>query len=386
MKKMSRSILTILCGAMLAASFSGCQNNTAYALNIDGTDIRAGIYILNQQSAINAAYEKFTEENEKVDTEAESFDLFKQTIEGIPAQEWIDKKTAEYCAEIVAVDRLCAELNIELTDEEEDEIDDTVYSAWNEESYYAAYVYGTDTIGEYFESIGVGEKSYKDLQVYYAKSDKLFEYFYGAEGIEAVPEADINKEVTDNYAAVMYFIKNATTKESTEDFLKMLDTKKFEEVYGEHAKAIEIAKIEAAMKEAEEKDKEYTGTKLEDVKLTVPERDTLIKVLKSDATSPSEDFVKDVFKMDANTNKIIKVTSKSTNTDGEQVETTTEYIVQKLDITAEKELYEQYSETARHSLKDEDLKAKITEKAKTLTIVENEAAMNLYQAQNLVKK
>lgn len=386
MKKMSRSILTILCGAMLAASFSGCQNNTAYALNIDGTDIRAGVYILNQQSAINAAYEKFTEENEDVDVEAETFDLFKQTIEGISAKEWIDKKTAEYCAEIVAVDRLCSELKIELSDEELDEIDDTVYSAWNEESYYAAYVYGTDTIGEYFESLGVGEKSYKDLQLYYAKSDKLFEYFYGAEGVEPVPEADIEKEVTDNYAAVMYFSKNATAKETADDFLKMLETKKFEEVYAEHTKAVEIAKIEAAMKDAEEKDKEYTGTKLEDVKLTVPERDTLVKIVNVDATSPSEDFVKDVFKMDADSSKVIKVTTKSTNTEGEQVETTTEYVVMKLDITAEEKIYEQYSETARHTLKDEDLKAKITEKANTLTIVENEAAMNLYNAQNLIKK
>ena len=95
-KVLNKSITTLLCGAMIVAA-AGCGNTTAYPLNIDGVDVRAGIYIMNQQDALSAAQSKLKEEQPDLDTSAEDFDIKKQTIEGIGAEEWIKNKTFELC-------------------------------------------------------------------------------------------------------------------------------------------------------------------------------------------------------------------------------------------------------------------------------------------------
>ena len=94
-KSVSRGILTILCGALIAAGASSCGNNTAYALTVDGQDIRAGIYILKQQEALSEASSKLSEENPDLERKAEDFRT--NNIDGISAEEWIKNKTFEKC-------------------------------------------------------------------------------------------------------------------------------------------------------------------------------------------------------------------------------------------------------------------------------------------------
>ena len=104
-RSVRNSILTILCGAMITAAAS-CATSQTYPVTVDGEKFRAGLYILEQQAAISEAVSKIDEEQPDLDTSADDFDYFKQTVEGQKFGDWVNARALENCREYVAVTRL----------------------------------------------------------------------------------------------------------------------------------------------------------------------------------------------------------------------------------------------------------------------------------------
>ena len=102
---------------------------------------------------------------------------------------------------IVAVHRLCEQNGIALTDEQTKELNEQVNSMWNDENGYAQMLYGTDTVGEYYDSIGIGRDSIKDIYIADDLSNELFLHYYDTDGVTPVSEEDFNAHITENYAA-----------------------------------------------------------------------------------------------------------------------------------------------------------------------------------------
>lgn len=378
MNKMTkRAMAAVLCGA-LALTACSCGNTTGTALTIDGTDIPAGVYICYQMDAYSKAQAALAEAQPDLDMYAEDFDIKAQTIEGVNAEEWIKNKTFELCRNYVAANKAFDEYGLSLTAEQQAEINQYVTSAWKEENMYAQYLYGFDTIGEYYESKGVGEKSYKETQTLYYKQEAVFNHLYGEGGELEVPAEEINAKILSDYALVLSFEVDPAYGKA-QDYVDMLNGgTSFTAAKQAYDQAEAVAEAEEAKKEAEEAGEEYDGTLPEDVVVAEVEESTLKDVVNVNDVAPSESYVKDVFAMANGENKLITVSEDITGADGTTTTAISYYVVKKLDISADAEVMEEYSETVLFDMKSSELEETLKAKGAAYSLTENAAAIKLY--------
>lgn len=378
MNKMTkRAMAAVLCGA-LALTACSCGNTTGTALTIDGTDIPAGVYICYQMDAYSKAQAALAEAQPDLDMYAEDFDIKAQTIEGVNAEEWIKNKTFELCRNYVAANKAFDEYGLSLTAEQQAEINQYVTSAWEEENMYAQYLYGFDTIGEYYESKGVGEKSYKETQTLYYKQEAVFNHLYGEGGELEVPAEEINAKILSDYALVLSFEVDPAYGKA-QDYVDMLNGgTSFTAAKQAYDQAEAVAEAEEAKKEAEEAGEEYDGTLPEDVVVAEVEESTLKDVVNVNDVAPSESYVKDVFAMANGENKLITVSEDITGADGTTTTAISYYVVKKLDISADAEVMEEYSETVLFDMKSSELEETLKAKGAAYSLTENAAAIKLY--------
>lgn len=386
MNKMTkRAMAAVLCGA-LALSACSCSNTTGTALTIDGTEIPAGVYICYQMDALGQAQTVLTEEQPDLDMSAEDFDIKAHTIEGVKAEEWIKNKTVELCRNYVAANKAFDEYGLSLEAHEKDEIKNTVNAAWEEENIYAQYIYGYDTIGEYYESLGVGKSSYEKIQTLFYKQQAVFEHLYGEGGELEVSAEELNAKILSDYALVLSFEVDPAYGKA-QDYVDMLNNgTSFTAAKQAYDEAEAVAEAEEAKKEAEEAGEEYDGTLPEDVVVAEVEEAALKDVINVNDTAPSESYVKDVFAMANGENKLITVSEETTAADGTTSTAISYYVVKKLDISADAEVMEQYSETVLYDLKSGELEETFKTKGAAYSVTENAAAIKLYTIDKLKKQ
>jgi len=372
-----RAAAAVLCGA-LAVTACGCGANTTTALTIDGTEIPAGVYISYQMDALSEAQSVLAEEQPDLDMTAEGFDFKKQTIEGVAAEEWVKNKTVELCRTYVASNRMFDEYGLSLTAEQKAELSAYVKSTWDEENMYAQYIYGFDTLGEYYETLGVGEKSFEAIQTIYNKQEALFNHIYGEGGELEVPAEEINAKILSDYALVLSFEVDPAYGKA-QDYVDMLNGgTSFTAAKQAYDQAEAVAEAEEAKKEAEEAGEEYDGTLPEDVVVAEVEESTLEDVVNVNDVAPSESYVKDVFAMANGENKLITVSEDITGADGTTTTAISYYVVKKLDISADAEVMEEYSETVLFDMKSSELEETLKAKGAAYSLTENAAAIKLY--------
>lgn len=208
-KRKILSAFTALALAVGAVSFGGCSQNVNYAMEVDGEQIAAGLYILYSGQALSSAQQKVLEDNPDLDTSAEGFSYDDQKIGDLTFREYVEQEAVNYCKRHVAVDRLFDELNIPVEADEKANIDDSVNQQWDLDvaswATYLPYVGSHKTLGSYYESIGVSKSSLREFLTNSYKASKIFTYYYGEGGIEEVSKSDKEKWIDENYALARYF-------------------------------------------------------------------------------------------------------------------------------------------------------------------------------------
>ena len=68
-----------------------------------------------------------------------------------------------------------------------------------------SYLKGANTLGDYFESIGVSKSSFRDYTINTYRASEIFEHYYSEGGTEEVPKDDIRKWIDENYSLTRYF-------------------------------------------------------------------------------------------------------------------------------------------------------------------------------------
>lgn len=379
-----RAAAAVLCGA-LAVTACGCGANTTTALTIDGTEIPAGVYISYQMDALSEAQSVLAEEQPDLDMTAEGFDFKKQTIEGVAAEEWVKNKTVELCRTYVASNRMFDEYGLSLTAEQKAELSAYVKSTWDEENMYAQYIYGYDTLGEYYETLGVGEKSFEAIQTVFTKQEALFNHIYGEGGELEVPAAELEAKVLSDYALIYSFQVDPAYGKAQDYVDKLNGGTAFAEVKQSYDQAVAVAEAEEAKKEAEEAGKEYDGTLPEDVVVAAVDEAALKSVVNVKDTTPSESYVADVFAMANGENKLITVSEESTAVDGTTSTTVSYYVVQKLDIAADADVMANYKDSILYDMKSSELEETLKAKGAAYAVTENAAAIKLYSIDKLEK-
>lgn len=209
LKKVAAAVLAVV----LAASLCGCDRG--YIMTVDGMDIRNGVYISFLEMAYSLAQQELEEQNAEIGTPADDDDtpaddetkedsvpITKETIRGKTGSQWIKDETMKAVRRFVATQRKCEELGLTLTDEELGEINSDLTSTWEDENAYVQYLYGYATMGEYYESRGIGQESMREILKVNALQDKLFLHFYGEGGEFEVTDSEINDYLKETYATV----------------------------------------------------------------------------------------------------------------------------------------------------------------------------------------
>ena len=196
-KKTAAAVMALACTAALA----GCAD-TGTIMTVGGVEIRNGVYLQKELAACSDARTKASEQKEEAGDTSEIKDLFALKVDGKSASDWVKEQTMLSIRKYAAVEKLCESKGVTLTDEELASINADVSSMWNDDNYYAQYIYGTNTFGEYYDSIGIGKESLKQSYINEGLSDKLFLHYYDTDGETPVSDADFDAYLKENYAAV----------------------------------------------------------------------------------------------------------------------------------------------------------------------------------------
>ncbi|MGN0680231.1 MAG: hypothetical protein ACI4JS_11250, partial [Oscillospiraceae bacterium] len=211
MKKTFKRILAVMTAAAIAASLSGCMDK-GYIMTVDGMEIRNGVYLSLQQTSIGLANQKLDEMEEQTDesassdissdttSEASEESVFDKTIDGKSYSDWIIDDTRAGVMRFVGIQRECEKLGIALSDEEVAEITANLKEQW-EDTTIAYYGLGYANWGEYYESMGIGFESMKELSIVDELNEKLFLHYYDEGGEWAVSDEDFKKAADEQYAA-----------------------------------------------------------------------------------------------------------------------------------------------------------------------------------------
>ena len=333
-KKIAAGVLAVV----LAASLCGCDKG--YIMTVDGMEIRNGIYLTYLQSAYTDAGTALQEQNsansdtsdtsetsetsdtsedsdspasdESSNTSEESIPITEEEIDGKTGSQWIKDEALKSVRRFVAIRRKCAELGLELTADEQKNLNTQFSQVWDTENQYVYYVFGYKTMGEYYESKGIGKESMKEIYKSNELQTKLFEYYYGKGGELEVPESEIDDYLKENRAAVKvlefeYKDASGNALEKDEDKKAVKDeAQKYADRINNGEKAVDVfydynlkkaedsakAKAETDYKEDNEeglsKD-EWIKKQVEDAKVTKAESDdSLDQIISKDSSSYDE--------------------------------------------------------------------------------------------------
>ncbi|MGN1404394.1 MAG: hypothetical protein ACI4XB_08740 [Ruminococcus sp.] len=189
----------VLAAAVVAASCTACStfgSSTAYAVTIDGVQLKAGVYIYYSYASYMELTQTLQSENSELDVDDDDV-VKKQTMDGVSAETWIQNKTMEYCQRHVAISKKCEELGLELDEDQESEISDTIEAFWASN-------------GEIYERNGISKDSVTQVLRNTYLTDEVFLYYYDVDGAEGVTEDELKEYYEENNARVRYIQFNLT--------------------------------------------------------------------------------------------------------------------------------------------------------------------------------
>lgn len=179
---LKRKLLALLSVSVLALFvLAGCGNFYSKVMTIDGIEISSGLYLYYQ---LNAYYEA------RATMEDSTADVFREKIDGQSASSWIQAKAEENCRRHVAIQRLCAEHNVVLSEENRAALDEQL-NYWS----YMSYLY---------ENNGIGEESFRLGAENEVMGKQLFETLYAVGGPLAPTEEEIKAAYTAQNAHLRY--------------------------------------------------------------------------------------------------------------------------------------------------------------------------------------
>lgn len=176
LKKFIATVTAIATMFAFSVCFTGCGQDTAYAITIDGTEVDAGVYIYYVYCAISDAQ---SELEEGQDLFGEGVTIGASNGEKMNANDWIQYKAIEYCCEYMATVKYADELGAKISSEQKKSINTAVDEAW--ESYQSL-----------FENIGVSKSSF--TKAYYNRfylNDNIVQALYGKNGTQPISDDEL---------------------------------------------------------------------------------------------------------------------------------------------------------------------------------------------------
>ena len=187
-------IAALLLMVAMVLTTSGCSGDTAWAAELDGEQLSAGVFLYYQLEAYMAAQEEL-EEIEKANGsssagEEDEVDFLDKEINGMKMSDYITQNAWEAIDRYYAIWDLVEQYGIPTDEAFEDEVDEYVADQW-------------PNLEASMLQNGVSEASFDRVARTIVITNYLFEYYYSAEGPEPVTVEDLKDVYANDYARVL---------------------------------------------------------------------------------------------------------------------------------------------------------------------------------------
>ncbi len=386
-----RRLLAALLAVCIALSLAAC-GDTSWICEVDGNAVAAGVYIYYQTEGYGDALYQLVQEDSETYTypyiyyynmgyiEPTVFDV--TMSDGKTVEEYINEYALDMCKQNVIVDKLFADLGLEITDDEAALVDSQVRSAWQNN-------------GEGLEKIGVSEESLRQVITSKIKETKVFDEYYEVGGRNGTTEDEITDYFADNYARIKYmtftfadnaddaidetrkneqlelansYLAEAESGVSMDELIKRHN----DEVAAEAAEEAETAEddgAEGAETEDTETDTEAEADTEDEAEAEVDEYENE-NILSKESTYPTEKFVNYVF-------TAVKVGEFSVVQDD-----TCFYVVQRLDVKERTDIYDSYRDAIMQELFDDDYTKLMNTELEKYDVKVNDKSVKRYKTRS----
>lgn len=343
-----KKVLTLgIVVAIIAVSFCGCHGKNEIAVKVGNNEFTTGMYIAAMYENAYDAYRQISSTKVDIDTSEEDYyrDL---KIDGKSFSDYVSSNTLKTLKNIVAIEEYMKKYEISLTEEEDSAFSSNVNVYWNYK-----FPHGDDndySLGKYLEANGVSKSTYVKISKGVQLIEYSFDKVYGEEGKKAVSEDEIKKYFEENY-----IVFNLIT---TEDYSSKTDEEK--------------ATIKSQYEDCEKKVNDGTMTfeeayaSLYTLNVSEESSDSTENATPQDGYITTDHDYYDTFnKIDTNKAKLIPLD----NDEGFR-------LVYRKDITADTTGAQNYADTIRHKLKDDEFQKELDEILKDKKVEEIKSSLS----------
>lgn len=181
----------------LLASLTGCTLGKSfdYAAKVGEVEISSGLYLYYQY----ASYLDAAEQSQKNPKEVKT--VLKEQIGEQSATDYIRDQTKARCISYAAMENLFDKEGLEVTEEDEAQIEANVNQNW-------------DSQKKALEKNGIGKDTYRTLVRSALKSSKLFDHYYGADGLTPVGDDELKAYFESQYLHISFLALPKLNSES----------------------------------------------------------------------------------------------------------------------------------------------------------------------------
>jgi len=182
--KSKRVACCLLALCLILSMAAGCAYNPETVLTVDGTDIKAGVYLYYQLMTVMSDLATASGDDTAQPKNILNDD---RDIEGVPAHEWVHNKTLEYCREHVFIEREFKRLGLSFSTVVLSSYQSTIQEQWSSSS-------------DYLLENGVSYDSFEDVMIntnYKRSSVQEALYKYGGE--KEIPKEDYDAYFREHY-------------------------------------------------------------------------------------------------------------------------------------------------------------------------------------------
>ncbi len=186
--KMRKIAAIVLAAAMAVLSLAGCSTEApAVVATYDGGEISSGVYIFNQITALNTAY------NQLINQYNTGSNILNQKIEGVTVEKWVNNNAQEAIKIHAAMNSEAERLGVSADQETLELLKQEMDVTWL-------------TAGSYYDDIGVSQEDALEVAKFNLVADKLFEAYYGEDGEYAVSEEELRAYFEENFRRSMMVV------------------------------------------------------------------------------------------------------------------------------------------------------------------------------------
>lgn len=187
--KFVKKLVTLLSICVFFISNTACSDNS-WAIKNDTETLSTSVYVFYLMQSYQEAIQKLTQD------EKSTSDISNETIDGQSAPNWIVEKALKKCKELIAIEKKFKEMNLSLTEEENNKAQETTDSVW-------------ESSGSLYEkNYGINKDSlHQASTLFNSKLDKIFHAIYGKDGTNYVSDDEINEYYKSNYIKLIFYSK-----------------------------------------------------------------------------------------------------------------------------------------------------------------------------------